>query len=98
MKDKRPLIGITPGFDYSENRMFINRGYCEAMFIRGMPVLLPLTQEEKLLSEMIENFDGFLLSGDRMSMRCIGENGTSNLMEKYPLTATEWSFLLQDKR
>jgi len=64
MKDKRPLIGITPGFDYSENRMFLNRGYSDAIILSGgMPVLVPITEDEKLLSEMIESFDGFLLSG-----------------------------------
>lgn len=64
MKSKRPVIGITPGFDYENNRMFINRGYCEPISLSGgMPVLLPITGDEELLSEMIESFDGFLLSG-----------------------------------
>jgi len=44
MKSKRPVIGITPGFDYENNRMFINRGYCEPISLSGgMPVLLPIT-------------------------------------------------------
>lgn len=64
MGNNRPIIGITPWFDYGENKMYINRAYCEAISLsRGMPVLLPVAEDEDLLSEMIDKFDGFLLSG-----------------------------------
>ncbi|HHV29934.1 gamma-glutamyl-gamma-aminobutyrate hydrolase family protein [Acetivibrio mesophilus] len=64
MVKNRPIIGITPWFDYNENKMYINRAYCEAITLSGgMPVLLSIEEDEGLLSEMIDVFDGFLLSG-----------------------------------
>lgn len=64
MSNNRPLIGITPGFDYNENKVYINRGYFDAISLSGgMPVLIPITEDEGLLREIVEYFDGFLLSG-----------------------------------
>ncbi|ABN53364.1 MAG TPA: peptidase C26 [Hungateiclostridium thermocellum] len=64
MGRNEPVIGITPSFDYNENKMYINNIYCEAIILSGgMPVLLPVTEDEGLLSQMVEEFDGFLLSG-----------------------------------
>ncbi|MFZ5986206.1 MAG: gamma-glutamyl-gamma-aminobutyrate hydrolase family protein [Bacillota bacterium] len=64
MLDQRPLIAITPGFDYNGNKMYIHRGYYEGISLAGgLPVLLPTTEDEGMLSDIIERFDGFLLSG-----------------------------------
>lgn len=64
MPNKRPIIGITPGIDYSENKLYINNGYVEAIRMAGgLPVLLPLTGDVEFLKSIIERFDGILLSG-----------------------------------
>jgi len=94
MGRNEPVIGITPSFDYNENKMYINNIYCEAIILSGgMPVLLPVTEDEGLLSQMVEEFDGFLLSEDRMWMLCIGESGITVITEKFLPTVTRWSFL-----
>jgi putative glutamine amidotransferase len=64
MPNSRPIIGITAGFDYSENKLYINNGYVEAIRLAGgLPVLLPLTNDTEFLKNIIDRFDGFLLSG-----------------------------------
>lgn len=64
MPKKRPIIGITPGIDYSENKLYINNGYVEAIRLAGgLPVLLPLTDDVEFLKSIIARFDGIVLSG-----------------------------------
>lgn len=64
MPNSRPIIGITAGFDYSENKLYINNGYVEAIRLAGgLPVLLPLTDDVDFLKSIIGRFDGILLSG-----------------------------------
>ncbi|NMB33342.1 MAG: type 1 glutamine amidotransferase [Clostridium sp.] len=64
MQKKIPLIGITPGFDYDENKIYINKGYCKALELSGaMPFVLPVTENEEIFAQMVEYLDGFLLSG-----------------------------------
>ena len=59
-----PLIGVTPWFDYDKHLTYIKKGYCEGiMKAGGMPVLLPLTTDEEILSQATSRCDGFLLSG-----------------------------------
>ncbi len=60
----RPLIGITPWYDYDKRLTYIKDGYIEGVAeAGGLPVLLPLIVDEELLDEMVLRFDGFLLSG-----------------------------------
>lgn len=60
----RPLIGITPWYNYEEGKLFIKDGYYEAIIRSGgLPVLLPLITEESLLDEYMKKCDGFLLAG-----------------------------------
>ncbi|NLD47515.1 MAG: gamma-glutamyl-gamma-aminobutyrate hydrolase family protein [Clostridiaceae bacterium] len=64
MLDKKPLIGITAGFDYSENKLYINSGYYEGIInAGGLPVVLPVTRNIDCYNSLIMEFDGFLLSG-----------------------------------
>jgi len=60
----KPLIGITPWYDYDKRLTYIKDGYIEGIAkAGGMPVLLPLTVDEEFLEEIMARFDGFLLSG-----------------------------------
>lgn len=64
MIDGRPLIGVTPWYDYKKNVTFIKPGYCEGVAkAGGLPLLLPLTSDEELLADIFSRFDGFLISG-----------------------------------
>ncbi|MCX7842739.1 MAG: gamma-glutamyl-gamma-aminobutyrate hydrolase family protein [Clostridia bacterium] len=60
----KPLIGVTPWYDYSKNITYIKPGYCEGIIeAGGMPVLLPLTANEDILTCLMDEIDGLLLSG-----------------------------------
>jgi len=64
--------------------MYINNIYCEAIILSGgMPVLLPVTEDEGLLSQMVEEFDGFLLSGGPDVDAVHWESGITVITEKF---------------
>lgn len=64
MQCKKPLIGVTAGFDYGENKLYINNGYYEGVInAGGLPVILPVTKDIDCVNSLIDEFDGFLLSG-----------------------------------
>lgn len=65
MSLKRPLIGLTPGYDYDKNMSYVKNGYWEAVQkAGGIPVLLTLFPEyEDVLDEMLERCDGILATG-----------------------------------
>ncbi|MBQ9264780.1 MAG: gamma-glutamyl-gamma-aminobutyrate hydrolase family protein [Clostridia bacterium] len=57
------MIGVTPSQD-EKGRIFINHDYLDAVARSGaLPVLLPLTDDAKLLDEMLKRVDALLLSG-----------------------------------
>jgi putative glutamine amidotransferase len=61
---KRPLIGITPGYDYDAGRLYINNGYVRGvMEAGGLPMIMPVTEDMAILRDIIHLFDGFLISG-----------------------------------
>lgn len=64
MAKKRPLIGITPGFDYKTNKLFLNKGYTDAINqAGGIAFVLPIITDEDILKNALKKCDGFLLSG-----------------------------------
>jgi putative glutamine amidotransferase len=64
MNIDRPLIGITPAYSYDEEKIYINNGYMESVNkTGGLAILLPLTDDESLLMDVIKRCDGFLVSG-----------------------------------
>ncbi len=64
MNNKRPLIGITPWYDYTNQQTFIKKGYCEGVNeAGGLGVLLPMCTHQDLMENMVEHCDGFLISG-----------------------------------
>lgn len=61
---KRPLIGITAGLNDQEKYQTLSRYFMEAILAQGgMPVMLPLTTDEDVLSGYLEMLDGVLFSG-----------------------------------
>ncbi len=60
----RPVIGVTPGYDYDNKTTYIKHGYCEGLNESGaISLLIPAVSDEKILDEVFENLDGILLSG-----------------------------------
>ncbi len=61
---KKPLIGITPCYNYEKKTTYIPDGYCEGVLeAGGIAVLLPFTCDDGVLSEIIQQLDGFMISG-----------------------------------
>ena len=61
---KQPLIGVTAGLTDSEEYMTIYRQCMDGLLAAGMlPVLLPVTEDEAILSRYTDALDGFLFSG-----------------------------------
>ncbi|MGB8453146.1 MAG: gamma-glutamyl-gamma-aminobutyrate hydrolase family protein [Anaerocolumna sp.] len=60
----KPLIGLTPQYDYDADRIWIGPNYLEAIRTAGgIPLLLPLHIEKKDLKEVVNLCDGFLFTG-----------------------------------
>ena len=61
---KKPIIGITPQYDYERNRIWIHPNYLAAIkHVGGIPCLLPLETSYDDVKQMIDFFDGFLFPG-----------------------------------
>jgi len=64
MQNRRPLIGITPAYNYDNNETSSPKGYCEAINSSGgAAMLLSASQDNEVLMEMFQKCDGFLLTG-----------------------------------
>ncbi|MBR4331352.1 MAG: gamma-glutamyl-gamma-aminobutyrate hydrolase family protein [Clostridia bacterium] len=68
------LIGVTPTLTEKGN-ITINQDYLDAVIRAGaLPVLLPLTDDKKLMKEMLAHIDGLLLTGgDDVGPQMYGE-------------------------
>jgi len=60
----KPFIGVTPGFNYKKEKLYIKNGYMQGIIeAGGVPVLIPVTEDETILGEIVERLDGFLITG-----------------------------------
>ena len=60
----RPLIGLVPLMDYQKASYWMLPGYMEGIQqAGGVPVMLPLTDDEAALARLADTCDGFLLTG-----------------------------------
>ena len=60
----KPIIGIFPSYNEETKQIFLNQSYFDAIIKSGgIPVALPLLQDEKIILETINRFDGIILSG-----------------------------------
>lgn len=61
---KRPLIGVVPLVDYQKASYWMLPGYLEGVEqAGGVPVVLPLTEDEGALEQLAALCDGFLFTG-----------------------------------
>ena len=58
------MIGLTPSISENTKQILQNRDYADAV-IRGgaIPVILPMTEDTKVLDQLVAELDGFVLSG-----------------------------------
>ena len=61
---KKPLIGIVPLVDAPRDSYWMLPGYMQGVEqAGGVPIMLPLTDEDAVLRQLVELCDGFLLTG-----------------------------------
>lgn len=61
---KKPIIGIIPLYDKEKDSYWMLPGYMKGIEeAGGIGVMLPLTSNKDNIVQIIENFDGFLLTG-----------------------------------
>lgn len=62
--ENKPNIGIVPLWDEYNQRIWTQHGYTDCIVrAGGLPVILPLTEDERVFSQSIGMCDGFLLTG-----------------------------------
>ena len=76
MKMKKPMIGLMPLVDEGKESYWMLPGYMKGIEKRGgIPVMLPLTNDEAALKQMADTFDGFLFTGGHdISPKLYGES------------------------
>ena len=61
---KKPIIGLTPQYDYEKNRVWVGPNYLEAIYAAGgIPIMLPLHTDKESLKIAANVCDGFLFTG-----------------------------------
>ncbi len=61
---KKPIIGLTPQYDYEKNRIWVGPNYLEAIYaFGGIPIMLPLHTDKESLKTAASVCDGFLFTG-----------------------------------
>ena len=62
----RPLIGVVPLWDDTLNSLWMLPGYFDGIIeAGGIPVMLPLTDDETTIEQLVNQCDGFLVTGGR---------------------------------
>ncbi|MDO5540432.1 MAG: gamma-glutamyl-gamma-aminobutyrate hydrolase family protein [Eubacteriales bacterium] len=61
---KRPLIGLIPLYDEEKESLWMLPGYMDGIIeAGGIPIMLPLTKDDQMLSQLVGQCDGFLFTG-----------------------------------
>lgn len=59
-----PRIGILPRYDFELSGLSLSRGYTKGVLAAGgFPVVLPLTDNPRILRKIVESCDGFIVPG-----------------------------------
>lgn len=82
----KPLIGIVPLIDYARDSYWMLPGYFKGIEeAGGIPVMLPLTNDELAISQLVGSLDGFLLTGGQdVSPELYGQTVTEACGETSP--------------
>lgn len=64
MSGKKPIIGITPAFDASDDRTYLYTNYHDSVILAGgIPLIFPMTDNNDILETLTLKCDGLILSG-----------------------------------
>lgn len=64
MENKKPMIALTPLVDEARDSYWMLRGYMKGIELAGgIPVMLPLMDDEDSVERMADIFDGFVFTG-----------------------------------
>lgn len=64
MKNRKPMIGLTPLVDEARDSYWMLRGYMKGIELAGgIPVMLPLMDDDDAIEHMAEVFNGFVFTG-----------------------------------
>ena len=64
MNKFKPIIGITSAYCYDKNISSINTNYSKAIISSGgLPIILPITNNKKILNELLIKCNGLLFTG-----------------------------------
>lgn len=78
MKQKKPVVGVTPLWDEEKESIWMLPGYMDGiMQAGGIPVILPFSDDEQELEQLVSMCDGILLTG--------GPDVTPGLYDEEPL-------------
>lgn len=60
----KPVIGLTPSFNDVNKSYTVNKAHCYAIEIAGgIPMILPYTEDEKIIARTVESIAGLYLTG-----------------------------------
>ncbi len=76
---RKPMIGIIPLVDSEKDSYWMLPGYMEGIRqAGGIPLMLPLSADEEILSQLVSEIDGFLFTGGHdVSPELYGEEPSS---------------------
>ncbi len=61
---KRPVIGVIPLIDYNKKSYWMLPGYFGGIIeAGGLPVMLPLASDIKVIEQIVSMCDGFIFTG-----------------------------------
>ena len=93
---KKPIIGVTPSVDEENNRCLVQPGYLESIDrAGGLPLMLPLTDRDEDIAQILALCDGFLFVGGpdiepwRYGQELLPECGPQNVQRD----AMEWKLM-----
>lgn len=88
---ERPLIGIVPLVDYGRESLWMLPGYMDGvMEAGGVPVMLPLTDDEAAIRQLVGTCDGILFSGGQdVSPELYGETPSAAYLATNPELSPE---------
>lgn len=62
--EKKPMIGLVPLYDDEKESYWMLPGYMTGLEEAGaIPVMMPLTDDEQIITQLVDTLDGFLLTG-----------------------------------
>ena len=87
MDGKRPVIGVVPLYDAERDSLWMIPGYLDGITAAGgIPVVLPLTEDEQALRQLACEIDGVLMTGGQdVSPALYGEERQDACGEELPV-------------